>query len=61
MKCWEVCEGMKSRGLQFAETDKEAIRFTRMELLAAGHEVVDDGWHAHEYMPWIDRFGREIL
>lgn len=52
---------MKSRGLQFAETDKEAIRFTRMELLAAGHEVVDDGWHAHEYMPWIDRFGREIL
>jgi hypothetical protein len=48
IKVYEVFEADKSHGLQYAESVKEAIRFTRMELFAAGVKIGDEGWMAVE-------------
>ncbi|GDY10815.1 hypothetical protein LBMAG52_43030 [Planctomycetia bacterium] len=48
MNKYEVKCGAVNYGFQFAESMKEAIRFTRMELMAAGVQIADDGWFAKE-------------
>jgi hypothetical protein len=48
MKTYEVYEGSKRHGLQWAESCKEAIRLTRMELLARQIRIGDEGWYAKE-------------
>ena len=48
MKTYEVKCGTKNYGKQYAESMKEAIRFTRMELMAAGEQISDEGWYAVE-------------
>lgn len=48
MKTFNVYEGTKSHGTQVAESMKEAIRQTRMLLIASGVEIGDEGWFAVE-------------